>query len=72
MTDPFIKKARLVRIYRAQSENGLGENDMPVDRLHPAGFKKSFVSLDVVRAQVRGHLCRRVIAQIGEKPEVGT
>lgn len=52
-------------------EDGLGENGMPVNGLHSAGFEKSFVSLDVVSAQIGGRLCRGVLAQISEKPEVG-
>ncbi len=72
MTDALVEKAWVVGVDRAQSENGLGKNGMPVDRLHSAPFEKGFVSLDVASAQIGRRLCCGVLAQICEKPEVGT
>ena len=65
-----MQKPRLVRVDRAQGEDGFGENSVPVDRSHPAGFEEILISIDIVSAQIGRRLCRGVLAQICEKPEV--
>ncbi|WP_287331911.1 hypothetical protein [Mesorhizobium sp.] len=59
----------MVGINRAQGENSLGKNDVPVDRLHPAGFEEILISVDIVSAQIGGRFCLRVLAQIREEPK---
>ena len=61
----------MIDVDRTEGEDGLGENGVPVNGLHPACFEKSFVSLDVVSTQIGDRLCRGVLAQICEKPEIG-
>ena len=70
MTNPFSQKARLIGVDRAQSEDGFGENGMPVDRGHPASFEEMLIPIEIVNTQIGGRLVRRVLTQICEKPKI--
>ena len=71
MANPFIQKTGLVSVDRAEGQDGFGEDSVPVDRSHPAGFEELLVSVDIVCARTGGRVCRGMFAQICEKLQIG-
>ena len=67
MAELIVEKAGLIGIDRAQRQNRLREDRVPMDRRHAAGLKGGFESVNILRAKISRLRGMRMGSQVCEK-----